>query len=45
MTKERLIEILRQILLVESIEVKNYSIESLIDQLEEDLNEETNNDR
>jgi hypothetical protein len=42
MTKERLIEILKEILQVENIEVKNYSLESLIEQLSEDLNDRKN---
>ena len=35
MTKERIIQILRQILEVEDIELKNCAIESLIDSLED----------
>jgi len=45
MTNERLIEILKEILQVENIEIKNYSLESLIEQLEEmnkELNAKTN---
>jgi len=39
MTKDRIIEILQQILQVEDLEVIHISIESLIEKLSEDLND------
>jgi hypothetical protein len=39
LSKERLLKILKQILQVEDIEVKNCALESLIEKLEEGLDE------
>jgi len=44
--KKKIISMLKQILKVESVELKNYSIESLIDMLEDlEINETTDRER